>query len=224
MKRRIGRCASLMAILLAALAPRLATAQQEIPPPSGMGRVVLIISGKSGRGPYTPIATRIAALGYHVVLYDSLPFVGTQGRALSAAIEQALKSPHALPGKVGLVGFSLGGGMVLKYGSAWSDRVAIVAAWYPNTGRYLRPGLSEDAIDAPALAERIKVPVVMFAGTDDYYLFCCVIDKARAIASAARAQNAPFELTTYSGTASICLALTIVRPPPRTLLRARRPR
>ena len=39
----------------------------------------------------------------------------------------------------------------------------------------------------------------MFAGTDNYYHFCCVIDKARAIARAARAKNAPFELTTYSG-------------------------
>ena len=39
----------------------------------------------------------------------------------------------------------------------------------------------------------------MFAGTDDDYKQCCMIDKAREITAAAKAANAPFEFTTYSG-------------------------
>ena len=94
MKRRIGRCAPSTAILLAALAPRPATAQQEIPPPSGRGRVVPIVSGYIGRDPYTPIASRIAALGYTWSCTTPSPSRNA-GRALSAAIEQAPKSPRA---------------------------------------------------------------------------------------------------------------------------------
>jgi dienelactone hydrolase len=39
----------------------------------------------------------------------------------------------------------------------------------------------------------------MFAGTADEYKFCCLIAKANEIAAAAKAANAPFELTTYAG-------------------------
>ena len=70
------------------------------------------------------------------------------------------------------------------------DDVAVVAAWYPLTSEFKNPA---------AFAGRIKVPVVMFAGTADEYKFCCMIDKARQIESAAKAANAPFELTVYPG-------------------------
>jgi len=39
----------------------------------------------------------------------------------------------------------------------------------------------------------------MFAGTADEYKFCCMIDRARELAAAARAANRPFELTAYPG-------------------------
>ncbi|CAN5740233.1 hypothetical protein BH11PSE3_BH11PSE3_29880 [soil metagenome] len=187
---------SLAAMLMAILTPQAATAQEEIPPPSGKGRVVVVLSGQTGSGNYRPISSRIAALGYDVVLFDSNAIIkARQGRPLSeavaAAIEQARKMPHAAPGKVGLVGFSLGGGMALGYGpTSLSDQVAVVAAWYPMTS---------EIKDVPAYASRIRVPVVMFAGTADEYKFCCMITKAREIASAAKAANAPFELTTYAG-------------------------
>ena len=99
--------------------------------------------------------------------------------------------PHALPGKVGLVGFSLGGGYVLGYGTAWSDQVAVVAAWYPSTTAFKDPA---------AWAGRVRVPTVMFAGENDTYHNCCVIDRARAIGRAAQGAAAPFELTTYPAT------------------------
>lgn len=194
MDRRFGRGLSLMTIVLALLAPGFATAQDEFPPPSGKGRVVVVLSGATGPGNYRGISARIAALGYNAVLYDSNTLVAATkartrdevGRALVAQVRQM---PHSLPGKIGLVGFSMGGGIALLQGST-SDDVAVVAAWYPSTGEIKDPKI---------FASRITVPIVMFAGTDDDYKLCCMIDKAREIASAARAANAPFELTTYPG-------------------------
>jgi dienelactone hydrolase len=147
------------------------------------------------RGQLSRHRRRIAALGYDVALFDSNTIVAARkGRplreALREAIAQARQLPHALPGKIGMVGFSLGGGMALGYGSSWSNDVAVVSAWYPST---------RDIKDVSAFVGRITVPVVMFAGTADEYRFCCMIDKAREIAQAAKAANAPFELTTYSG-------------------------
>jgi predicted alpha/beta hydrolase len=76
-----GSRVSLVATLFAVLAPQLATAQEEIPPPSGKGRVVVVLSGATGSGNYRPIANRIAALGYDVVLFDSNAVIkGRQGR------------------------------------------------------------------------------------------------------------------------------------------------
>lgn len=194
---RRGVRVSLMATLFAVLALQPATAQEEIPPPSGgKARLVVVLSGATGSGNYRTISSRIAALGYDVVLFDSNAIIkGRQGRSLSeataAAIEQARKMPHALPGKVALVGFSQGGGMALGYGpTALTDQVAVVAAWYPQTSEFK---------DVPGWAARVRAPVVMFAGTADEYKFCCMIAKAQEIASAAKAANAPFELTTYPG-------------------------
>ena len=185
---------SLGAMLAALLAPAIATAQEEFPPPSGKGRVVVVLSGATGPGNYRAIATRIAALGYNAVLYDSNTLVTatkarTRSEVGSALIAQVRQMPHSLPGKIGLVGFSMGGGIALVQGTT-SDDVAVVAAWYPSTG---------EIRDPKAFASRIKVPVVMFAGTDDDYKMCCMIDKARDIASAAKAANAPFDLTIYPG-------------------------
>ena len=40
----------------------------------------------------------------------------------------------------------------------------------------------------------------MFAGENDVYHRCCLIDKARELGRAAQAAGAPFELTTYPNT------------------------
>src|SRR5471030_3121658 len=104
------------------LSPHIAAAQQEFPPPSGKGRVVVVAAGASGAPTYRQVAGEIAKLGYDAVLFESNGWANTQGKGLRDAIAAALRMPHALPGKVGLVGFSLGGGHVLSYGTAWSDR------------------------------------------------------------------------------------------------------
>ena len=191
MDRRFRLFVAMAATLLALLASQSAIAQEEYSPPSGKGRVVLMASGATGMPNYRDVAGRIATLGYDVVLFDSNNWAGTQDQGLRNAIAQAQRMPHALPGKVGLVGFSLGGGYVLGYGTQWSDQVAVVAAWYPSTTAFKDP---------PVWAGRVRVPTVMFAGENDTYHNCCLIDKARAIGKAAQAAGAPFELTTYPNT------------------------
>jgi dienelactone hydrolase len=188
--------ATLLATLAVLLVPGLAAGQEEIPPPSGgKAPLVVVLSGATGSGNYRFMAGRIAALGYDVALFDSNALVKSrQVEAVRAAVKEAIagarRLPNALPGKVGVVGFSQGGELALGFASMWSDEVAVVAAWYPAT-RSIK--------DAAAFAGRLRVPVVMFAGTADEYKFCCMIDKARELAAAAKAANRPFELTAYPG-------------------------
>jgi dienelactone hydrolase len=194
MNPRLGRVASLIAMLLAMFVPGLAGAQELIRAPSGKGRLVVVLSGATGPGNYRDIATRIAGLGYDVVLFDSKVIASAQnknyGAALRAAISQARQVAGAPAGKVALVGFSLGGGLALGLGSTFADEVAVVSAWYPMTS---------EIKNVSGFVGRIVVPVVMFAGTNDDYKFCCLITKADEIATAAKAANAPFELTRYAG-------------------------
>jgi dienelactone hydrolase len=197
MDRWFARGASVMALLFFMVATQHATAQEEISPPSGKDLLVVVLSGATGSGNYRLISKRIAALGYNVVLFDSNAIIsakkgGPWAEPMRAAIARARQMPNALPGKIAVVGFSLGGGLALNYASQWNDDVAVVAAWYPSTS-------SSALRDSKAFVARIKVPVVMFAGTADEYQFCCMIDKAKELASAAKAVNAPLELTTYAG-------------------------
>jgi dienelactone hydrolase len=166
-------------------------AQQEFPPPQGKGRVVVVVSGMSGAGHYEAAARDIAALGYDAVLFDGNPMEGTHGDALKVAIVQAQAMPHALPGKVGLVGFSLGGGLSLYYGTQWPDLVAGAVLWYPAT-TFIK--------DVPGWAERLKVPVLMFAGEKDTFRGCCLVGAAHTLADAAKAGGKAFELITYPKT------------------------
>jgi dienelactone hydrolase len=168
-----------------------AQAQQEFPPPQGKGRVVVVVSGMSGAAHYETAAREIAALGYDAVLFDGNPMEGSHGEGVKAAIQQAQQMPHALPGKVALVGFSLGGGLSLYYGTQWSDLVAGVVAWYPAT-TFIK--------DVPGFASRLKVPVLMFAGEKDKYRDCCLVEKAHLLADAAKRSGAAFELITYPKT------------------------
>jgi dienelactone hydrolase len=46
----------------------------------------------------------------------------------------------------------------------------------------------------------LQVPVLMFAGEQDHYKGCCLIDTAHKLAAAASAAGKPFELVTYPRT------------------------
>ncbi len=166
-------------------------AQQEFPPPQGKGRVVVVASGMSGPEHYIPVSRDLAQLGYDVVLFDGNPMEGTHGEGLKSAIQQAQGMPHALPGKVALVSFSLGGGLSLYYGTQWPDLVSGAVLWYPAT-TFIK--------DVPGFVGRLSVPVLMFAGEKDTFRGCCLIGAAHTLADAATAAGKPFELVTYPKT------------------------
>jgi dienelactone hydrolase len=187
----IHRAIAVIGMILVADVTTQAHAQSEFPPPHGKGPVVVVVSGQLGAAHYEPPARQIAELGYDVVLLDGNDMEGSHGKALWAAVEDARKTTHGFPGKVAVVGFSLGGGEALAYASRWPNTVAVVIAWYPATS-----GIH----DMPGFVRGIKVPVLMFAGESDHYRNCCLADTARAMAVAASAQGLPFELVTYPGT------------------------
>ncbi|MGB6547030.1 MAG: dienelactone hydrolase family protein [Candidatus Acidiferrales bacterium] len=171
------------------IAPCVAQAQQEFPPPQGKGRVVVMGSGMSGPEHYTVVAREVAELGYDVVLFDGNTWEGTHGDGVKTAIAQALQMPHALPGKVALVGFSLGGGMSLYYGSQWGDQVAGGVLWYPANAFIT---------DLPGWANRLAVPLLVFGGGKDHYRNgCCTADKDTQLKAAADAAGKQFDLVIF---------------------------
>ncbi|MEO7941310.1 MAG: alpha/beta fold hydrolase [Burkholderiaceae bacterium] len=170
-------------------------AHQEFTPKSGHGRVVVIISGQSGMPAYTTTAQQIADADFDVVLIDGNEFwIKDTRRAwdmLKDVITHAQSGSHALAGKVGVVGYSLGGASALSYAARMPDLVATVVVSYPLTT------FIKDPTDFVA---RIKVPVQMFAGTADTYKNCCLIDMARQLANAAKASSPPMlTLREYNG-------------------------
>lgn len=185
----VPRMAVPVTLCLMLAAVPIARAQQEFPPPQGKGRVVVLSSGMSGPAHYTEVAREISKLGYDVVLFDGNAEEGTHGDGVKSAIQQAMGMPHALPGKVALVGFSLGGGMSLYYGSQWPDQVAGVVAWYPANA-FIR--------DESGFARRLQTPIVAFAGGKDKFRNgCCTAAKDYALQSAAKAAGKSFDLTVY---------------------------
>lgn len=158
--------------------------QQEFYPAAGKGQTVVVITGVTGEGSYSYYAKDLAEQGYYAVLVNGTDFFG---KALSrndvglnrlkAVIARARKSPHALLGKVAVIGFSLGGGACLTYAARMPDTISAVVAYYPDTKFINNPG---------DFASKIKVPTLIFAGVLDTYKDCCLIERARKLAVAAR--------------------------------------
>jgi len=177
------------AILVAALP---AIAQKEFPPPQGKGRIVLVASGMSGTAHYEVVSKEIAALGYDVVLFDGNAMENTNGEGLRTAVDQAMQAQHGIPGKIAIVGFSLGGGMALYYGVQLPEKVAGVIVWYPANA-FIK--------NVPGWVDKVKVPVLMFAGDKDNFRDgCCTAAKAHVLDDAAKLGNTSVELITYAKT------------------------
>jgi dienelactone hydrolase len=102
---------------------------------------------------------------------------------------RAQASPRAIPGKVGVVGYSLGGGAVIAHASSMPDLVAVGIAYYPVTV-------------LPNQADIIRlwtVPTLALMGESDP-MTPVRIDAMRAMAEPARRHGADIELVTYPGT------------------------
>lgn len=169
--------------------------QKEFEPPNGQGRVVIVISGQSGPGSYAYYAKDIAGRGYHTVLVDGNDFWKADesgGALLEGVIASAQRSPHALPGKVAVIGFSLGGASSLVYATRMPALVSAVVTYYPATYFITNPG---------DFVSRIKVPTLMFAGVLDTYKDCCLIETARRLAGAAKASKVTLSVIEYPGAA-----------------------
>lgn len=157
--------------------------QKEYEPPNGKGRVVVVVSGQTGPGNYVYYAKDLAENGYYAVLVDGNDFwiKGGGGEALlRGVISRAHQSPHALPGKVAVIGFSLGGASALTYASRMQDLVSAVVVSYPATYYIANPD---------NFVAKIMVPTLMFAGGRDTYKNCCLIETARKLANAAKTRG-----------------------------------
>lgn len=187
--------ASLAAFSLFAHAQGNPPKQQEFKPKSGPGRVVVVFSGQSGMAAYVPASQRIADAGFHVILVDGNDFwisdTRRAGGMVRDVITRAQTTPSTLPGKVGVVGYSLGGATTLTYAARMPDLVGAAVVVYPVTS------FIKDPADFIA---KTKVPVRMFAGTADTYKDCCMIDMARRLEAAAKATSPPIlTLHEYDG-------------------------
>jgi len=183
------RLAAIIGVFACLSAASVAQAQQEFPPPQGKGRVVVLASGTSGPARYTTVAREIAELGYDVVLYDGNQMMGTHGDGVKADILEAQQMPHALPGKVALVGFSVGGGMYFYFATQWPDLVAGAVLWYP---------MNNFIHDVPGFASRLKVPLLVFAGAKDHYRNgYCSAELDSKLAAASTAAGKQFQLVVY---------------------------
>jgi dienelactone hydrolase len=154
--------------------------QKEYEPPNGKGRVVVVVSGQTGPGNYAYFAKDLAKQGYYAILVDGNDFwiKGGGGEALlKSVITPAQESPHALPGKVAVIGFSLGGASSLSYATRMPELVSAVVVYYPATYYIKNP---DDFVS------KMKVPTLMFAGGRDTYKNCCLIETARKLADVAK--------------------------------------
>lgn len=154
--------------------------QQEFYPANGKGRVVVVVTGHTGPRNYAYYAKDIAAQGYYAVLVNGNDFwrkdLGERGRALfRGVVARAQQSPHALPGRAAVIGFSQGGAAALTWATRMSESVSAVVTYYPDTRSINNPD---------AFVSKMNVPTLMFAGVLDTYKDCCVIERARQLAAA----------------------------------------
>lgn len=168
--------------------------QQEYMPEKGKGRVVVVISGHAGTSTYQPYAKNLAEQGFYVILVDSNDFwqkeKGVGKDLLRGVITTAQQSPHALPGKAAVIGFSLGGGVALNFATKMPDLLSAVVLLYPFTSHINKPG---------AYVTKFEVPTLLLAGGRDTYENCCTIEKARELNDAAKAfdGNAKLQVVEY---------------------------
>lgn len=192
---RVRRILVMAGLAAGVVWPMMAAAQvpklQTFAPPGGKGHPVLVVSGQSGAANYAPIAKEIAARGFAVWLVDGNDVfkAGNAGQpAFLAAVAAVRASTRDASGKIGVVGFSLGGGATLTYAARMGDAVAATVAVYPYTAFIENPA---------AFARQIKVPTLVLAAVKDDWKDCCGIAMARRLGEEGKAGQAPLSIVEY---------------------------
>lgn len=163
-------------------------------PSGGKGAIVIVISGASGTSAYRDFSAKLAASGYYTVLIEGKDVFNMfeprseRGQLnLAKVIVGSQSAPQALPGKVALVGLSLGGAGALLRSGALGDQLSAVVAYYPAINRL--------SIEEADLAARLRTPTLVLAAGRDEENNCCKIESMRALEAAPK--TAPFELVVY---------------------------
>ena len=161
-------------------------------PASAKGNIVLMFSGRTGTGLYEEFARRLADTGYYVLLYDGNDFPINQPDVCQAKIREIVKdavlSPHGLPGKAAVIGYSLGGAVALSCAAGMAGEIAGIIAYYPATSLIS---------DHNACVDRFQVPITVLQGEEDHYFDCCTVEKIREMYLTARKKRRDFELIVY---------------------------
>lgn len=171
-----------------------AAPEQDIPAPSGPGRVVIVISGIDGPGDLQDYATRISQLGYYTVLIDGRAILSADkkgGERLAQILDKAQSSPNALPGKVAVIGFAMGGGGALAYAERAPDKVAVVVAYYPTTSFITKIG------DMKTFVDKFQVPLVAYAAGNDTFMNCCLLATIQDMDATAKSAGKQMQLVVY---------------------------
>jgi dienelactone hydrolase len=166
----------------------------DLSPPSGSGRVVVMLSGIDGTAPYKPYAEEVAKLGYYVVLIDGRQILSEDkqgGDRLAKAIAAAQASSKAKPGKVAVIGFSMGGGGALSYAERQPDAVAMVIAYYPATSFIAK------ITDMKSFVDKFQVPLLAFAGAKDTFRSCCLLANIQSMQATAKDLGKSMDLVVY---------------------------
>jgi len=167
--------------------------------PSGSAPAILFLHGADGLAfgeRYRSGARSLAAAGYHVFLPHYFDRTGGRPPSFSAipqnfpawtdtvrdAIGWALRQPGVEPGRVGLLGVSLGGGLSLA-SAARDGRVKAVVEYFGFWPQGLAPA-------------RPLPPVLILHGTADPVV---PVANAQVIESALKRLGSPYEIKLYPG-------------------------
>lgn len=181
----------------ACLLPALAVAQATDPahvelPPSGSGPLLVLFAGADGPLTHLEQAKAFGREGWVVLVFDSNSLHSAPPARIRELLQRSIARPEVRSPKASLVGYSLGGWIVLAAGNRVPDLVSGAVAYYPSTS----------LIDDPKafLAHPfVGVPTLVLAGVLDTYMNCCTIERARALAAAAALPDvrAPIRLVEY---------------------------
>lgn len=180
------------AVSLASYAPS-SPAQdiQVIPAKDGPAPAVILISGVSGTALYQDYGRAVSELGYTAVLVSGKDVSNQHGASAEnfKKVLAALRTDSRVkPGKVSVIGFSLGGGGALLHAAIHPEAVASVAAYYPAVTRL--PSVQETA-------SKVAVPTLILAGVKDRFNDCCLIESIREFEAAAVAAKAQVSVIAY---------------------------